>query len=70
LNNKIDINVGDLVSWRGTKELGIVLAKQRSIMEEKDDLLVSFISSTSNTDSINWYDSKNFIKVAEDTVAK
>lgn len=62
--------MGDLVAWKGTKELGIVLEKQYSIFEERDMVLVSFIPTTSNTKMIRWYDSKNFVKVAEDSIFK
>jgi hypothetical protein len=70
MSNILNFNIGDLVSWKGTKELGIVLEKHHSIFEERDNLLVSFIPSTSNTKTITWYDSKNFVKVAEDSIFK
>jgi hypothetical protein len=70
MSNILNFDTGDLVAWKGTKELGIVLEKQYSIFEERDMVLVSFIPSTSNTKMIRWYDSKNFVKVAEDSTFK
>jgi hypothetical protein len=70
MSNILNFDIGDLVSWKGTKELGIVLKTHYSVFEERDNLLVSFIPSTSNTKTITWYDSRNFVKVVEDLVFK
>ena len=59
------IKIGDLVSWRNTNELGIVLDKRRSILKDTEDVLVRFIQSTSNTQGANWYDSKYLVKMEQ-----
>ena len=59
-------NVGDLVIWKGTQELGIVLDKHNGFYSEHEDsVLVKFIETTSKTTGIKWYSARNFILADE-----
>lgn len=59
-------NVGDLVIWKGTQELAIVLDKHiGSYSENENAVLVKFIETTSKTTGIKWYAARNFILADE-----
>lgn len=52
-------NVGDLVSWKGKDDYGIILNKRPSIIGEFDYLFVRFFAA--NSQDACWYSSKDFV---------
>ena len=56
-------NIGDLVSWRKTKELAIIVDIHNSIFTQHAEILVKFVGDNVKSRDIMWYDSKYFEKV-------
>ncbi len=58
--------VGDLVSWRKTKELAIVIDIHTSLISNSDDIRVKFLGENVLTKEFSWYDSRHFEKVSSE----
>ncbi len=56
-------NIGDLVSWRKTKELAIVVDIHNSVFSQSGEILVKFVGDDAKSREIFWYDSRYFEKV-------